>query len=349
MFTLDKTKGFPFAVIEGGFLDGNVLRVDPFPNKEELGINKYVDPIEILESRGLIRNIKKTPKKTYEQLKDLIYAEEERPDEEIQQLYEKARETLKQRSGAEFILNRGGCLRLIPNFERPEKRLVIYLTGTAGAGKTTMACDFLKKYRMFFPDREIYLYVHEMCDPTIKQCEEEINANFIDINAKNFERVEESTEKFPWLKQEKKPKKRKRESDYEIVQNPIPLNSMTDCAILYDDVQYLPEEDVRKAVLKLCDASIGAGRKLGQTVIITGQLATDYQRTRLTLNEADFIFGFPRSGVSRGLEYLFREYLGIGKNKDLMNRILNVPSDWFAIHTKNPQFCMHEKGAFLLK
>lgn len=237
-------------------------------------------------------------------------------------------ELVKSRDGKEWIAFNGAKGTFIPNFKEPDKRTVIYMTGPTGQGKTHLASRFMKYYHEFFPNYDVNVFNRDPEDKTFfnAQCFDHkiINCTdkILDDNGKEV---------------------------YDMSINPLTPEDLENSCCLFDDIQYIADPKLCKIVTNLCQTCLGDGRKRNITTIVTGQIPTDYSRTRLLLNEAEWILFFPHSSISRGLEYLFQHYLGLKSNNPLLKRMLNAPCRWVIMHVRSPQFAFHETGAFMFK
>jgi len=306
--------GTPFSIINGGQYDDKILYYDEEDSTDEI---IEMDPIQVLRKNDFFKNNTKTKRK----YNNFLTQFKKNPTYDTI-----AYDIIAQRKGKELDFVTGESLDLIPNYISVDKRTTVYITGPSGTGKTYFACQFLRRYKEAFPDRPIYIFTNAVDDPTIKEC-----SNFSPhlINLRETITNEKGKEK------------------YKLLEQPLAPDDFEDCAVLFDDIQYIEHKELRKNLLTLHDALLGCGRKKNVTVVITSQTVTDYLRTRLILNESEWVVIYPKSGLTRGLDYFFRSYLGIKEKSEIMKRILHAPSRWVCLHTRNPQFAFYTSGGFM--
>jgi hypothetical protein len=81
-------------------------------------------------------------------------------------------------------------------------------------------------------------------------------------------------------------------------------------------------------------------------MLITSHLMSNYRETRRVLNEATTVVFFPRSGSTHQIKKFLTTYAGL--EKDMIKKILKLPSRWVALYKTYPMFILHERGAFML-
>lgn len=330
----------PFAIIKGGENDGKMIAYyeeDPMESLFE-GEQELEDPIDLLSNLGFFNTLKKKPKKTFEELRNFIVTKQGGISPETEILYTQALDVLRNRGGREIFI-KDGLIELIPTLDE-NRREILYIAAGSGSGKTTFACYFLLKYQEIYK-REVYIFTANVEDSTIKKCKN-LKPTFIDLNKR-----EEKDIRIPI-----------------ILTNPFDRKDFTNSAVFFDDTDYinLPQDEVRnypvadekmliavkKSVNRIKGDLLGTGRHNCETVLVTSQLTTDYNKTRLTLGETDYIIIFPSSGIIRGEDYILKSYVGIRDPKILKRIQKELNSDWACIHVKRPQFVLYQHGCFLL-
>lgn len=312
MFTLNQ--GIPIALVKGGENNGELLSVS---TEIENSVAIPNDPIDLLDEVGFFKTLKKKPKKNFDALRKIMVEKTGYIDPEIEELYNKAKETLKQRAGKEFFLRDGGELQLLP--DPSGNREQIWLAASTGSGKTYFASQYLEVYHKLFPERPIFIITKDVFDETFQK----FNFNPVFIN------VEEKDEK----------------GNYKILSENLEPEFFANSAVFFDDIDYLPEK-IQKSVIFLRSQLMGVGRHHNTTVLMTGHQITEYKKTRMILSEAKYIVIYPQSGTVRGVEYFLKNYMGF--EKEDYQRILNLPSRWVVVHTRYPQWIMYKEGAFMV-
>ena len=326
--------GKPIAIVRGGMFHGKYLRVyDPqlypdVPNEE-----MWSDPMDMLSDWGFFDNLKTQPKKNFEGLrKALITATKQPLDPEIKDLYEAATEVLNNMSRKIFSLM-DGELELMPNPDK-HKREQLWIASPTGSGKTFFALKFMAKYQHMF-GREVFIVTKNMRDQTIKHFVTlpQDDPDFVDPNVINWsERV-----RLPGTNR----------TQYKLVVDPLQMSEFKNSALLWDDIEYMPDKDLEEALEKARDDSMGVGRHDNITVLNTGHLLTNYKKTRKILSEADYVVVYPQGGTSRGLDYFLKDYLG-SDSKITNKRIKDLKSRWVCFHCKYPKFVLHAHGCFMI-
>jgi hypothetical protein len=326
---LSLEKGRAFAKIVGGQFDGQYLHIIENPTEEDKEEVVYNDPWELLTEIDAFRTLKK-PKKTVDQLKEVITAKGENFEKKTSELYSKFERLIKEHQGKEFFLDDGGRLQLIPNPGKLDDagnyefiRDKIFIAAPTGSGKTVFACNFLKEFQEMFPERDVIIFAKNPRDKTIARAiTDGLIPKIIDMEEKDPETEQRTV--------------------YSITPESL-ANSIT----LFDDVAFMEDSNLATFLTKLINKVLGIGRHEDTSIVLTGHIVNAGQKTKFTLSEATYITLFHRGGVGRSIEYFMREYMGI-RDPRMRDRILNVPGRWICFHTHYPQFVMYETGCFLL-
>lgn len=245
------------------------------------------------------------------------------------------------REGKMIVVNDGEILPLpaMTNEDESEQeaniRDVIYVSGPSNSGKSTFVSNFLKMYKEVYPDNPVFIF---SAVPTDKA--------------------------FKWLEEidEKAIKKLKKDEEYEKQFIRIPLDDSflqliedgdewtTDdlyhCAVIFDDIDVIPDRKIRSAVVKLRDQCLQIGRHTATTTICTSHLTCNHNATKVILAESTKIVLFPRSGSVNQIEYCLSKYCGL--SKDQIKEFLNVPSRWCMINKTYPQYIMGKDTCYLV-
>ncbi len=341
--------GTPFAIINGGHFNGKFLRYVTNPSEvpQEDSMLPYSHPIEILEEMGYYNKFKEAPQKTWEAYRKFAINKEGSISTKTKRLFEDATAVLSQRKGKEFFLNDGGKLSLLPSLE-PDEREEIFIAGPPSSGKTYQACDFMMKYQDIHPGRPIYVFTTNENDKTFSLFPN-LQLTFIDL---------EETIPVPKAKKRRTSKHEKEEepeqpieldpSKYDfvplLVKEPISPKELDNSLVFFDDIDYIPNKEVKKVVKDLEVSLRGIGRHENTTVVTTGHQLTNYHDTRFTLATSKYVTVFPKMNMGRSLEYYLRNYLKVD-TKPFLSRIEKLPSRWVTIHTRL-HFLLHESGAF---
>ena len=138
--------------------------------------------------------------------------------------------------------------------------------------------------------------------------------------------------------------------DQSLIDDPIDIHSefRQNDLVLFDDTDTIQDKKIKEAISRLKNDILETGRHSNIYVVITSHLINGISRTdtRTILNECTSLTIFPKSGSTYQIIYVLKNYIGLNKNQ--INYILNLPSRWVTIFKNFPQYCIFEKGCFLL-
>lgn len=215
-----------------------------------------------------------------------------------------------------FEIEDGGVLVPLPSFDT---RSVIYVAGPAGAGKSTYASTQADKYRKIFPGNQIYIFSRLDSDPAFDG-------------------------KF-------NPPPIRMKIDNTLLSHPIDITKQLKggCLVIFDDIDTIPDDKLKKAVLKLENDILEIGRHQNIYIIACCHLinSNDRKFSRTILNEATSITVFPKSGCSYQIEYLLKHYFGMS-DKKAKELLASIDSRWLTLFKGYPQAVCTEKSCFLL-
>jgi hypothetical protein len=191
------------------------------------------------------------------------------------------------------------------------ERMVGYLTGRSGSGKSYQTGKFLEQYKKSRKNNKIYLF----------------------SPVEDDEALDKYITKRITL-------------DKSLYEEPFALEDFQDTAVIFDDTDTIRDKKIRDAVYGLLNGLLERGRHFNTTVLITNHLASDRNTTRRILNETHWFCFFPNSGISRNLRYTLTEHVGIDQHN--IEKIRQTGSRHAIIYKNYPLFCITEKDAFLL-
>lgn len=222
-------------------------------------------------------------------------------------IYNEAKEYLDANKDREIILHEGE-VQVIPT---TDSRQCLYVAGPSGAGKSTWVSKYVGEYKKMYPKHKVYLFSRVSNDT----CLDDLNPIRIIM-------------------------------DNELIDDPIDPKELKKSIVIFDDTDTIPNDKLRKAMIKLKNDLLETGRHEDIYVIITSHLITNYKETRTILNECHLITLFPHGGSSYGIKQCLERYCGIDKKNS--KKILNLPSRWVTIKKSYPQAVIYEKGLYLL-
>lgn len=202
----------------------------------------------------------------------------------------------------------------IPRLKKPgqEARDNVFISGPEESGKSTWAANFIKQYLLMYPHAKFYIFSGIDKDAPLDAL---------------------------------KPLRIK--LDEKLIEKPFKIDSFPqDSIILFDDIDTLEDDKVRKAVLKLRDRLLEKGRHQGITVISITHNPMAGTDTKASLLESNSMVLFPRGGDTNHLEKVLKTYMGFPQN--VINKVKNLKSRWVQCSKRYPKYVLHEKGCFVV-
>jgi hypothetical protein len=212
----------------------------------------------------------------------------------------------------EISLSRGEKLEPLPNIDTRE---CVYIAGPSGSGKSTYAATYIKNFLKIFDNMDFYIFSRKDHDDALDKL------NPIRIN------IDES-----------------------LVTDPIDITKDLEggAIVLFDDVNTIQDDKIRKAVNNLMADIMEVGRSFNVYIVITNHLVIPNEKkiARTILNECHSLTVFPKSGTSQQINYALKTYFGLSKKQ--IEEILHLPSRWVTICKGYPQYVFYETGAYIL-
>lgn len=189
----------------------------------------------------------------------------------------------------------------------------LYVAGASGSGKSTFIGKYMKRYKEMYAKNPIYVFSRNVEDPAIDSVENV----------------------------------RIRIDDELISEEPLGIDELYDSLCVFDDITTIPQEPLKKEVIRIREDLLECGRKAGIYCAVSNHNLLDYKKTRELLNEATSVTFFPKGGggISQIIGFL-KNHAGMDKRE--IKEIRNLPSRWVSIYRTYPTFIMHERGLYLL-
>ena len=316
-------RGTAIAVVKGGNRDGQILRLySGSIDEENAEIEQDAESEDILDGiknpldrlpSNFFDTFKRLPHQAVQELRKHIRKKERPPDdnEDWQHIYDTAMTQIKRSIRKEIILE-GGKFMALPSEEIVER---LYITAPSGAGKSTWVANWLGRSRKIW---------HKKSDKK-------------DIFI--FSRVadDKPLDKFKPIRIE---------IDEELLYNPIEAEDLQDSVAIFDDIDTISNTQLRKNVITLRDDLLECGRHYNVRMLCTSHLMLGGNTTKKMLNESTSVVFFPRSGNICQMRRFLQVYCGF--EKDMIHKILNVPSRWVMVRKLYPMMVLHERGAFVV-
>lgn len=246
----------------------------------------------------------------------------------LQKRYEESKKRAEDRKGGrELELFGSDVFRATPSY--PERE-VVYIVGPQGAGrsmfdtryidawrsfsgKSTWCSEYVYEWMLQHPTGTVYLFSQKKADPALDRMG--ITRIVIDDG---------------------------------LITNPFQINEMQDSLVIFDDIDKISNEKLRKAVLDLHDSLIEVGRADRAWVLRTSHKLKNYTKTQTAVGEADkIVFFINKIAPSVVLKYLKDDLLWdkdaieciVGSNKV---RGSGLKSRWVMVNRAMPSWFLGE-------
>jgi thymidylate kinase len=173
------------------------------------------------------------------------------------------------------------------------ERQIIYITGVSGSGKSTFTRKFVKEYKKIFKENEVYLFSCLTEDESL----DEVKPLRFKIND-------------------------------ELVTEPIEVSELSNSLLIFDDIDSLANKKIKEAVYQLLNEVLQIGRHFKISAIITNHLPTNFNWTRVILNESHIVV------------YLLEQYVDLEKSQ--IRKFKKMNSRWVAIFKWAPRIFLSE-------
>ena len=193
----------------------------------------------------------------------------------------------------------------------PTARQILVVSGPAGVGKSTLACDYLIRWRSLRPDAPAYLITAlEGEDESLPSSKSNSTLNLIKLNLRK------------------------------LVLKPMPIKMLRGALVIVDDVESMKKDEqktVRALVEQICVRGRSHAKGVpGTSLIICMHLPSNRDETRTLLNECDTFVFFPSDPGSYGtMLTALQRYIGLSESQ--AHAALRERSRFLAIHKSMPR------------
>lgn len=201
-----------------------------------------------------------------------------------------------------------GTLSVVPDTTR--ERDCIMITGASGSGKSHWCNNYMKEYHKSYKKNKIFFF---------SKLEEDKS-----IDKKLVQRVR---------------------IDGDMITNPIETEELKDSLCVFDDVEHIDDDEVKKYLFKLINSILTTGRHYNISIILVIHYP-NASYTRTMLSECHSFVYFPYS-ATRSVNYALEAYIGIDK-KEIKFIKKNIKSRWIMIGKNYPQYVVAEHNLFTL-
>ena len=196
------------------------------------------------------------------------------------------------------------------------ERITMFIVGEAGLGKSTYAAQVAKAYKKAHPKNPIVLISPKDYDEPL----DKLNALRVSINEENF-----------------------LDPDDKLT---IGDGELDDSLLIFDDIEGINDDKLRKEVDKLKDEALTLGRSKGISVIYISHLATAGPQTRRALYESQYLVFSPRSRLRYQLTNVLKKYMGL--NKDQIKKVFDTPCRMVALSKDFPTYVIGSDCIYFL-
>ena len=202
-------------------------------------------------------------------------------------------------------------LQPLPRFDKTERN---YVCGQTECGKSYYISKYLQQMNKVFPKKQIYIFSDVEHDKEL------------DDKLKNITRF--------------------KLDDGLLDKEPIRPEVFKSGICVFDDIDSIQNKKLLKYVNTLRDALLKRGRHEDISTIVSSHLITNYNDTRVILNECNTYTIFCKAGNLYGIKYLLNKYMGLDKTQ--ISKIVNLNSRWVSINKNFPQYVIYQHGCFML-
>lgn len=224
--------------------------------------------------------------------------------------YEKAKEEFLSKKCKKLELQGEGEFLPLP-LNIKDQRDYGLITGSSGAGKSVFTSKYIELYHMMHPSNGIYIFSKKDSDPAY--------------------------DKFKYITRVR--------LDEKFLDLGLDVPDFKDSLVIFDDIENIMDKSIKAEVYQLKDAIAETGRSLNINMILCNHLAMCGQKTKIDLNESNFVVVF-KSSSKYHIENLLKKYVGLDKRQ--MEELLEINSRWLYISKTVPMYAVTEKKIILL-
>lgn len=228
-------------------------------------------------------------------------------------------------NGEKIYLNPDIHINSLKEFDAPEDGKIVpiintelrdnlYVASQSGAGKSFFVAQWVKNAKKYYPDNKVYLI------SPIKDDKAYDKLNHYATDLEDLEQLSALAQLTPEL--------------------------LKDSFVIFDDTDTIKDKTVAKIVNDLRDTILSTGRHTDTKTVITSHLISNYDKTRLVLNEATDVVLYPKSGSRYGIRQYLKTYVGLEKSD--IDKIMSLNNRWVYISKTYPVYCITESKIFLI-
>lgn len=239
-------------------------------------------------------------------------SKKEKKSRPSQELYVCDNKQAKELRHPETSVNLSDGYRFQLGINRETERMIGYIVGASGSGKSYFAKQFINEYHKAYPSRPIYVISALSEDPTLD-------------SIKCLKRIKLTPE---------------------FVNDELSSADFQDSLLIMDDTDTISQKKVRNKVNQIRDDVLSCGRHFNTSLLVTAHQPCRGNETKLILNESHFFTIFPLGLQGRAKSYLLETYLGLSKEQ--IHRLKQIDSRAITFVKNYPQVVLAEKTAYIL-
>lgn len=309
-------EGVPVARVMSGKYSNKKIRYNGDINSK----NKIVvsNPFDFITDKWFKERRKKLTAIDLNTLHRCLMTRKEPKDEDLFDLYQQAIEYLEKQAKSEMTID-DGTIQVLPppeykvDKDYPKETGRIFVAGPTGSGKSTWVTSYTKEIIKQRRCKHVYIFSNLTEDPVLDSII---------------------------------PKPKRIKLDENILDPPIALKELKDSVLIFDDIDAIKDDKIRKAVQKLRDEANAEGRHFNIWTLSTAHNLLGYGVTRGMLSDCSNIVFFPRAGGDYYIKQFLSKYCGCGKSE--IDKIMTLPSRWVCIKKTYPMMCFYQSGIMLM-
>lgn len=245
-------------------------------------------------------------------IKDETEGKKNKKHNPAQDLYVCDNKESKELRYPETQINLSDGFRFQLGINKKTERMIGYIVGASGSGKSHFCKQFILEYHKAYPSRPIYIISALSEDPTLD-------------SLKCIQRI-------------------KLTDDF--VNDELSSADFQDSLLIMDDTDTLSNKKIRNKVNQIRDDVLSCGRHFNTSLLVTAHQPCRGNETKLILNESHFFTIFPLGLQGRAKSYLLEAYLGLSKIQ--INKLKKIDSRAITFVKNYPQVVLAEKTAYIL-
>ena len=218
-----------------------------------------------------------------------------------------------------YRLDRNGNQTMELSLPLPNKeRLVMFICGQNGCGKSFFIRQLLLNYLTVYPERDIYLFSSQEYDDKLD-------------SLPNIKRIA---------------------IDESFLIDELTLNDLRNSICIFDDVDCIRDKKLQRAVdgLKFEILKNGRDHTGDRTqdidIIITNHMTLGGHETKFMIYESFYYVLFPQGTTAHSIETICKKYAGL--DREQTQKVLKNDSRAVIIHKNYPRYVLTDKEIFLV-